>query len=240
MAGINLAARVVHFTGSASDQDHYPMLLLAIPSEVADRTEFLLGKNPVNPADALASQILKLERAGATVAGMACNTAHAPAIYDRITEKLQDAGSKITLLHVIDETLQVILRKHARGSLIGILGTDGTYQTAIYAAPLKDNGYSLPDPGFAQQHEWIHEAIYHPETGIKATGSQIHPEAVERLSRAVKFYRNAGASLILLACSEVTLAIDRVDCSGMTVVRPMDILAEALIREYKNSITFNR
>jgi len=236
MAGLHLASRVVHFTEAAKDQDHFPMILFSIPGEIADRTEFLTGHTNINPGYALADQILKLEKAGATVAGMACNTAHAPMIMQVITRKLQKEQSAIRLIHLIDETIEEIAETSHPGSHIGILGTTGTYLSALYSRPLTERGFRIPDPGRELQERWIHQAVYHPGYGIKATGNEIADEAVKLLQEAVEFFRQHNCDTLLLGCSEIVMAINRVHTYGMNIIRPMDVLARALIREYKKSV----
>ncbi len=63
-------------------------LLFLTPSGIVDRTEYLEGRETENPAKAISEVLLALDQAGATVAGIPCNTAHAARIYDLILESL--------------------------------------------------------------------------------------------------------------------------------------------------------
>lgn len=170
-AGLNLARLITEQVNVQKDQDHVPWILMNQPQKVVDRTEYLLGKVDVNPGVELARQILILEKAGCTVAGIACNTAHTPRIFNEILNGLDQAGSKIRLIHAIEEMAKYAAEKLGNGEKIGILGTTGSYLNKLHEAPLRVAGFEFIDPGIEMQEKMIHEAIYHPEWGIKT-----HPE----------------------------------------------------------------
>ena len=232
MAGLNLAARIVHFTTAAKDQDHLPMILFSRPAEVGDRTEFLLGRIPLNPGYALARQILDLEKAGATVVGMACNTAHAVPILGVIQRELDCNQSTIRFVNVINETIQTMKEMLPEATRVGILGTTGTYLTGLYRDPLIEAGFEVVDPGREIQDEWIHKSIYDPLFGIKSTGTDIRPEVTRLLQQTVAHFRSVEVGAFLYGCSEMDLAMGKVDTKNIPLIKPMDILARALIREY--------
>ena len=48
-AGVDLANKIMDQTISNSDQGHISVVLLSMPSNVVDRTQFLLGKVSDNP-----------------------------------------------------------------------------------------------------------------------------------------------------------------------------------------------
>lgn len=240
LAGINLASRIIHFTDAKSDQEHLPMILMSSPEEVKDRTEYLMGRCQENPAYALAKQIIQLEKAGASVAGMACNTAHASDIFSVILEQLRLAGCPLEPINLILETVEFIKQNSQPDDIFGILGTNGAYLTGLYSRPLQEAGWKVLNPGEELQDAWVHQAIYDPEFGIKATGIQVSGRAIHLLQQMVDLCREQSCNQLLLGCSEITLAIDRVNTVGINLIRPMDILAQALIREYKKSVFLGR
>ena len=103
-AGLDLAQKLLQQTKAKSDQDYLPTLLISTPELIEDRTDFLLGKTTNNPAHAIYSNLRDLEALGATVAGIACNTAHAPEIRNVLLEKLKISESNLKLLDMISET----------------------------------------------------------------------------------------------------------------------------------------
>src|SRR6187402_3337971 len=87
-AGAALFNDILRQTNAMTDQQHLSTILMSFPGDIADRTAFLEGEPVVNPAFVIAQVIKKLENAGAEIIGMACNTSHAPEIYDVVTEQL--------------------------------------------------------------------------------------------------------------------------------------------------------
>ena len=83
-AGLDLAQKILQQTQANNDQDYLPTLLISTPDLIEDRTSFLLGENSRNPAHAISRNLLDLKALGVTVAGIPCNTAHAPAIQNEI------------------------------------------------------------------------------------------------------------------------------------------------------------
>jgi aspartate racemase len=232
-AGLNLARLITEQVKVQKDQDHVPWILMNQSARIVDRTEYLLGKVEENPGDEIANQILTLEKAGCTVAGIACNTAHAPAIFDRTKKILDEAGSKIHLLNVIDEMLKYSKSHLKEGEKIGILGTTGSYLIKLHEVPLQNSGFVVIDPGLEMQEEMIHKSIYHPEWGIKAKPDPPASECLLRLQVAIDFYRLGGATALVLGCSEISLVIDNLDTEGLFQIRPMTVLAREIIINFK-------
>ena len=86
-AGLDLVEKIFAETIASTDQDHVPVAMLSCPASITDRSAFLLGKSAENPANAIAEVALRLERSGAAIAGMPCNSAHARLILT-VTGKL--------------------------------------------------------------------------------------------------------------------------------------------------------
>lgn len=96
--------KILEETIATGDPDHLPVIAVSWPQRIPDRTEYLLGHITDNPARAIVAQLRLLADAGATVAGIPCNTAHAPAIFDVIREGVGAFERPLRLLHMIDET----------------------------------------------------------------------------------------------------------------------------------------
>ena len=202
------------------------------PGLIPDRTEFLLGKVDINPGDEIARQILICERAGCTIAGIACNTAHAPLIFERIREVLKEEKSMIKLVNAIDEMVKYSEENLVQGEKIGILNTTGSYMNKLHSGPLRKAGFEIVDIGLEKQKKLIHEAIYHPDWGIKVQANPASDETLTRLQDAINFYRQNGAGAVVLACSEISLVINQIDCQGLNQIKPMNILARSLLESY--------
>ncbi len=229
-AGLDLLGKILQETVAQTDQEHLTVISLSQPSRLPDRTEYLLGETAVNPAHAIFDQLQQLERAGAEVAAIPCNTAHARPIFDVVKEKLETSGSQIQFLNMIAETARHIQQQYPHIQRIGVLSTTGTYQARIYPDLLEPEGFTVLVPDMRLQMELIHPAIYDPRQGIKALGRRAE-QAREALLQGVEHLRQQGAEAVILGCTEIPLAIPETQVGELAVIDPTLILARALIRE---------
>jgi len=229
-AGLDLAEKLMRLTHTTRDQDHLPFILFSLPEMVSDRTAFLLGQQPVNPAQGIADQFEKMAEAGCTIAVMACNTAHAGPIFDVAMELLKERGAELRILHMVRETVAYIAGNWPGIRRVGVLGTQGTYKTGLYDQALEDAGLEtvLPDDRMRAR---VHEAIYSTGYGIKARPGVISEEACIRVREALRHLLGLGAEAVILGCTELPLAVTERQADGIPVLDPAIIIAEKLIRE---------
>lgn len=231
MAGFDLAQKITAQTIAQKDQDHLPVILVSKPYKLDDRTAFLLSKHQRNPALAMSQKFLELEKLGATVAAIPCNTAHAPQIFDELQHLLQLSISKLRLVNMVDETLNFIKAHYPQVKRAGVLSTNGTYRFKIYANALEKAGIQPILPTEEWQEAEVQAAIYHPEYGLKSTGFEVHPLALSKLNSSLKHLTEKEAELIILGCSEIPLAISAKNYEGVPLIDPTWVLARAMIRE---------
>ena len=236
-AGLDLLGKILAETPAGKDQDHLPIYSLSQPDEILDRTEYLLGEVAENPAYAIARQLQKLAAMGAQVAGIPCNTAHAPPIFDAITAELRAANCPIHLLHMIREVGRYVQETHPDIQTIGVLSTTGTYRARIYPQVLEELGLTVVTPDEAMQVERIHPAVYDPVYGIKATGAPTEQARAYLLDGALAL-RQLGAQAVVLGCTEMPLAIREKQVHAMVTIDPTRILARVLIREARTAADF--
>lgn len=229
-AGLDLLGKILAETAVSLDQHHLPIYSLSQPDEILDRTEYLLGIVTENPAFAIARQLQKLATLGAEVAGIPCNTAHAPAIFNVIEAELRRTHCPIHLLHMIREVGRFLHEVYPHIQTIGVLSTTGAYRAQIYPQALEPLGFAVVTPDEAMQVERIHPAIYDPVYGIKATGKATET-AVSHLLSGAQALKNRGAQAVVLGCTEIPLAIQTSRIDGLITIDPTRILARALIRE---------
>lgn len=229
-AGIDLLGKIASQTLAGQDQAHLTVLNWSQPGSIVDRTEFLLGHVPENPAYALATQVKQLAIMGAGVVGIPCNTAHAPAIFETIRVEVEQAGCTITLLNMIEEVGRFLREQLPTINRIGVLSTTGTYRAGVYPAILEPLGFTAVLPAALLQTDKIHPAIYHPIYGIKACGL-VTEQAKQDLCSGIEALKSAGAQAIILGCTELPLAFPEPTASGLPLIDPTLILARALVRE---------
>jgi aspartate racemase len=229
-AGLEAARRVLAETVAARDADHVPLALLSFPDRIADRTAFLEGHTTENPGAALAEVVLALERVGATVAGIACNTAHAPIIFDAMTDRLRAAGAQIRVLHLIAETIHHLRAAHPQAQRVGVLSTRGTHRHGLYTDALRAAGH-VPVTPDDKGVEAVHALIYDPAWGLKACADPPDERAVEGLCAALNDMHAQGAEAVVLGCTELGMCATMPGLSALPLVDPVTALARALLRE---------
>ncbi len=228
LAGVDILKKIIEETNARKDQDHLPVLLSSQSHRIPDRTDYLLGKEPINPGLAISEIALELEKAGATVIGIPCNTAHSPRIFEVVQEELARNNSKIQLLHMVAETAKFIQEKFP-GSTVGVLSTIGTRNTGLYKQVIEGYNLKCIEPNDVLQNK-VHAAIYDEAYGIKAFSSPVTNRAHDQLVAAIHELKAQGAQVIILGCTELPLALREKSYYGLPVIDPNRILARALIQ----------
>lgn len=238
-AGAALYDSIISNTGASTDQQHLPVVLMAFPGKIEDRTLFLEGKVLTNPAYQIVEVIKKLVIAGADVIGLACNTSHAKAIFEVIESRINKFENKPLLLNMPLEVCNYISENHAGISRIGLMTTNGSYKSGLYKNLLQEKGYEVVIPDFTFQDSVIHRMIYDPIIGIKANPTCITKDVIELCGEAISFFKKNNAEAIVLGCTELPLVFKAKLIEGMLIIDSTECLAKALIREAVRQHTGN-
>lgn len=215
-AGAAFFERIVRETAADRDQDHPPVVLDSLP-QVPDRTEAILhgGRDPV---PALRRGLAVLGHAGADFAVMSCISAHyfLPRLVPR---------SPLPLISLIDETVAAVKKMKPVPQTIGLLATDGTVRSGIFARAFEAEGIAVLAPTSRAQARLM-TAIY-GKRGIKA-GFTRGParEAVLEVARELV---GRGAEAVVAGCTEVPLILGPADLP-VPLVDPMTAGARAAVR----------
>jgi len=229
-AGLDLIRKIFDQTEAKTDQEHLPVALISLPEQIEDRTAFIAGKTNKNPAYGIIDVINKLSKIGASVVGIACNSAHAPQIFNVVVEEIEKAGIKIKLLHIIDEVAKFLKDSYPQIKRVGILGTIGTAKTGIYETALKRDSFEVIPPDELFQKK-THNAVYDQDFGIKAQSNPVTGEARSILMEAIAHLNDNKAEAVVLGCTEMPIAIPEFKINKIAIIDPTLILARALIRE---------
>lgn len=229
-AGLDLNRKIFDHTLAGTDQEHLPVILASLSPIINDRTRYLLQGDVENPSRGLFEVIKILDAAGAAVAGIPCNTAHAHRIFSRVETMISDGGLLVKLVNMISEVAAEIQSRFGNNIGIGVLSTLGTYKTCLYKEYLDKLKIPiiLPSEPLAEK---VHEAIYHSVTGIKARSNPVSSEARQTIEDAVRALGQQGAHAVILGCTELPLALPFNSLDGISLIDPASILARALIRE---------
>ena len=228
-AGLDLTRKLFDHTRAEADQEHLPVMLYSFPDRIGERPAFLLGKTADNPGEAIGDIMAELARAGATVIGMPCNTAHSPRILDAALEKLNATGRPVRFVHMIDAVVRHVRQRCGEGARVGILSTLATLETRLYQDSLERAGLEALHPapdGCAR----VQEAISNREYGIKARNPVTERARADLLDEARRLAGNADA--IILGCTEIPLALPEKELGGVPLIDATDILARELVRAF--------
>jgi aspartate racemase len=209
-ATVHFMGRVLELTPAASDQDHL-RLIVDNNSGVLDRNAAIAGSGP-SPAPVLVAMARGLERAGAEMLVMPCNTAHAFA--GAIV-----AASDLPFVDLIEAASDEAVAHKA--SRVGVLAADGCLQAGLY------------QHAFARRH--VAPVLLEPRDqarfmallyAIKAGGRGA--DVRSGMKALAEELVAAGAQALVAGCTEVPLVLGAEDVS-VPLTDSLDALARATI-----------
>lgn len=216
------------------DQDHLRVIVDSNPL-IPDRTAAILegGEDPVPHLQETARN---LERAGAGLIAMPCNTAHY--FWDQV-----QAAVGIPVLHMMEEVARALAGDGPGGGQpgasqaavsrvgppaapagvrrVGLLATTATVRTRLYHRALEARGIEVLEPDAGGQ-EAVMEAIYRVKRGDLAGARAPLVAEARRLEEA-------GADAIVAGCTEIPLVLWQGDLR-VPLVDATEVLAVAAVR----------
>jgi len=214
MATVDFLAKVTELTPVSRDQDHLPLIVYSVP-QVPDRSASIV-EGRESPLPAMIEGLRTLVQAGVECIAIPCNTAHH--WYDDLARE-----SSVPVLHMVDATGAAMQRLSVPNGPVGLLATAGTLAAGIYPARLIRHGYEcvVPDDGDV-------ETLVTPGIGLVKAGRAA--EAEELLRTAADNLLGRGARVVILACTEIPVALKDDDASEGRYVDATRALAEACVR----------
>lgn len=190
---------------------HYPRVLLDINTKLPSRGRHLqLGEQ--DPSPYIAATIAELAAAGATVAVVACNTAHI--LFDRWA-----AGSAIPIIHIVDAVIDQACRVGARKVTTlasASLVADGMYHRKAVEAGLSYQ--SLPPEMQQSVNSFIEQ--------IKLKGD-LSSDSKTALEALLGFCVEQMVDTVFLGCTELTVLLPLIQRVGLCVIDSNQALARA-------------
>ncbi|MBE3598455.1 MAG: amino acid racemase [Limnochordaceae bacterium] len=223
-ATADLFWRIVRLVPASKDQDH-PRVLIDSNAQIPDRTAAIKGEGP-SPLPMLVETARGLERAGAEVLAMPCNSAHY--WYDEIA-----AAVRVPVLHMIRlaaaATRQALEERVGRlGTPVLLLATTGTVLGGTYQRAFEEEGLRLVVPEAAVQ-ERVMEAIYRVKAGQRAVA---RPLALDALARETL---RLAPGAVVLGCTELPLVLRRED-TAVPLIDSTEVLARAVVEYAVGSV----
>lgn len=212
-ATVDFMAKVIALTPAEKDQDHIHMLVDHNPTVPNRQTALLDGGE--DPGPVLAAMASRLEAAGADFLVIPCNTAFA------FASDVREAVD-ISLISIIDVTIDAILQRDSTVKNVGVLATDGCLQARVYQDALLQRSLTpvLPD---ADELAELMQLV----NGIKAGNkSETVAVAMRKLAEALLA---RGAEAIVAGCTEIPLVLEPSSLNVM-LVSSTDALAAETVR----------
>ena len=229
-AGLDLVRTLFDETMARYDQEHLPVTLISYPGRLPDRSIWIADPEfAPSPIPAMVEILRRLDMAGCAVAGIPCNTAHAPILFDRLQEALAIEGRSLRLLHIVDAIVDMIRERLPGAHLIGVLATSSSIENRLHDIGLEAAGMDavVPDP---EMQTRIQASIFDETWGLKAQSHPPTAQARTALLDGIAHLRAKGAEAVILGCTELPLAIPEPELDGLPLINSTRALARALIR----------
>lgn len=182
--------RFIEATDASKDQEHVDMVILN-HATLPDRTSVILeGKAPLFLSE-IEKDVRLLEQAGVAHIAIPCNTSHY--FYEQIQGMTQ-----IPVLNMIDETLQEIYNVYGAHTKIGLLATNGTVRSGVYAKYSKKYQLNIYEPDEVLQQK-VMNIIY---TNIKG-GFALDATELEAIVQ--QLVQEHGCSCVIIGCTELSI-----------------------------------
>lgn len=201
LATVDFLGKLIEETGAERDQDHIPVFVYSVP-QIPDRPAAILARGP-SPLPAMLEGVRVLRDAGAVAMAIPCNTAHY--WYDAIA-----AEARVPVLHIADAACDVLDAREPPATRIGLMGTDGTLAAGFLQSRLVARGkqplLSTPE----EQERYVLPAIACVKRHELARAHELAIAACRAL-------RERGAETIVLACTELPVAVEYADSAARAV-----------------------
>jgi aspartate racemase len=218
LATVDFMGKVVALTPADGDIDHIPMVVPSDP-RIPDRIAPILHGKGTPPSEALQEKAAFLQGAGATFIAMPCNTAHH--WYDDIV-----GACSVPVLHIADAAADALGAMQLAPRKIAILATAATLVARIYHDRLAAGGFDCREPDAAVMEGMVLPGIALVKKGDLASAARL-------FQAAIAGQLDAGADVVLLACTEVPPALAADDPLAAYCLDATEALAQATVDWYR-------
>lgn len=181
-------SEVIAHTAAGRDQDHIDMLIVSQAS-MPDRTQAILSGNHDELLASMKADVAALEAFGCAHIAITCNTSHY--FYDQI-----QSFTSVPIIHMPREAVASAVRDLG-ARRIGIMGTDGTIRSGIYAQACKEAGVECVTPSPERQAE-VMSIIY---DDVKAG----RPADMHKFNNVMREFIRHDCDAVILACTELSV-----------------------------------
>jgi len=212
-ATIDFLAKVVSATPATVDQDHIPLIIHDVP-QIPDRSA-AIESGEDTPFLPMLSGVRMLDAAGVEYIAIPCNTAH------YWCGRLE-LGCRARILHIADAVAAQLGELDRRPGSIAVMATRGTIAAGIYSQRLNTVMERVVVPGEPAQ-QMIDMAIGYVKGGnlIAARNAATH---------AIGLLATEGSEAVLLACTELPVALAGAELKAAIAIDATEALARACVK----------
>ncbi|WP_391486863.1 amino acid racemase [Lactobacillus mulieris] len=217
-----------HRVKISKDQD-YLNYILVNDAQIPDRTAYIKDHTKENFFFALKDDVEKQSLLKPDFFVMPCNTAHY--FYHDLA-----ALTDIPFLNMMDIAVHHFMEKFPKEEKIGLIATEGSIFDKLYENSIVKNGRKV-ELGGNEIQPLVNELIY---SDIKENG-YVDGELYHRILR--KMHDDYGCNVILLGCTELSLAQEKAPNHPYNVIDPQSILADVTIElalKIRNGMDVNK
>jgi aspartate racemase len=207
LATADFLRKLTEATPAERDQEHLPVIVYSVP-QIPDRVAPILGSGGESPLPAMIEGVRTLEAAGAESIVIPCITAHH--WYDELCRT-----ARVPIIHIADATCNTLRERHVDGA-VGLLATRATLHSGFFQTRLERCGYHVALPTEEEMQRFVLPAITCVKRNDITGALALAIQAVEGVLRR-------GAAAVVLACSELPLALETADFA--LAARCVDTLA---------------
>lgn len=183
--------KLLEETAATREEDNVPVLIQSDP-RIPARPRAILAGGP-SPLPALVAARDRLIAAGATALAMPCNTAHH--WYGALAR-----DCTVPFLSIVEASCDAAAALLPNGGAVGLLATRATVAAELFGQPLAARGLELLTPAERDFDELLLPCIEQVKAGAAAAVAPL-------LQRAIDAMAQRGARAVLLACTELPIAM---------------------------------
>lgn len=208
-ATVDLHAKIIAATGAARDQDHLRVLVDSNPA-LPDRHAAIEAGGP-SPGPLLGAMAAGLERAGADLIVMACNTAHA-------FQADIEAAIRVPFVSMIDAAVDATVAAAPAGRRIGLLAATGCVRAGLYQTAFAARGVDV----LTADDEAFMALVWRIKAGD--VGAEVRM-GMRALANDL-LQRDVGA--VVAGCTEVPLVLAQADVRAPLIDSATALAAEVV------------
>lgn len=182
--------RLIDMTEAQKDQDHMD-IVISNHATLPDRTATILAGEGERFLQAIRSDFALMEFAGVANIAIPCNTSHY--FYDDL-----QAMTSIPIINMVEETIRTVHTALGEGARIGLLATNGTVQSGVYATYAKRYGLQLYIPDAVLQQKVMHMIYQY----VKGAGTV---DGTELETLVMKLVHDHACDGVIIGCTELSI-----------------------------------